>query len=406
VSTTAQKIDLWSPASFGHGHPAEQYRWLRDNAPVYWHEEPGARGFWAVTRYDLVRQASVDFDTYSNSFGMTLWDITDEELPFLRQMMMFMDPPEHTAHRSLVSREFLPRAAARWTDIIAAQAADIIDSVRQRGECDLVTDVAGKLPSYVISQLLGIPREDGVRLYGWTETMHASPDAVTEQQRNEATQAMLGYCAEVHAAKLASPGDDLASKLAHAEVDGQRLEAGRYGLFILLLINAGGDTVRNLLGGGVLTLLSRPEQLARLRQELDTLLPLAVEELLRYQSPLIHMRRTALRDTTLGDQRVNEGDKVVLFYGAANRDERVFADPEEFTVDRKDNPHLAFGGHGPHYCLGSHFARIQATAMLREIVTQLPGLALSGEPAWLASSMISGPTHVPVTFTPTARQQA
>jgi len=406
MSSTVQKIDLWNPGSFDHGHPADQYRWLRDNAPVYWHDEPGARGFWAVTRYDLVKQASVDHETYSNSFGMTLWDISDEELPFLRQMMMFMDPPEHTAHRTLVSREFLPRAASAWKDVIAAQAAEIVDGVREKGSCDLVADVVGKLPSYVIAELLGIPREDGVRLYQWTETMHASPDAVTDEQRNAATQAMLGYCAEVHAAKLASPGDDLATKLALAEVDGQRLDPGRYGLFLLLLINAGGDTVRNLLGGGILTLLGREQALERLRAELGTLLPLTVEELLRYQSPLIHMRRTALQDTVLGEAQIAAGDKVVLFYGAANRDERVFADPEEFMVDRRDNPHLAFGGHGPHYCLGSHFARIQATAMLREIVTQLPGLTLAGEPAWLASSMISGPSRVPVTFAPSVRQAA
>jgi cytochrome P450 len=406
VSSTASKIDLWSSASFTQGHPAGQYHWLRDNAPVYWHEEPGGPGFWAVTRYDLVRQASVDHETYSSSYGMTLYDIPPEELPFIRQMMMFMDPPEHTAHRALVSRQFMPRQAATWKDTIAEQAADIVDAVRDQGKADLVTEVIGKLPSYVVAQLLGVPREDGVRLYELTEIMHASPDEVTDEQRGAARLEMLQYCAQLRETKLDSPGSDLASQLALAEVDGKRLEPSRYGLFILLLINAGGDTVRNLLGGGVLTLLARPQTLARLRAELDNLLPLAVEEMLRYQSPVVHMRRTALHDAVLGGQRIAEGDKVVLFYGAANRDERVFADPEEFVVDRKDNPHLAFGGHGPHYCLGSHFARLQITAMLREILTQLPDLALAGEPVWLASNFISGPSHLPVTFTPGARRAA
>jgi cytochrome P450 len=404
MSPTAQKIDLWSSASFAHGHPAGQYRWLRDNAPVYWHDEPGGRGFWVVTRYDLVREASVDHETYSNAFGMTLYDVPDEDLPGLRGMMMFMDPPAHTAHRGLVSRQFLPRAAATWKDSITQQAAAIVDGVRQRGSCDLVTDVIGHLPSSVIAELLGIPRAEGVRLYELTETMHAAADEVTDEVRYGATGEMMQYCAALHQAKLANPGDDLASRLALAEVDGARLGPDSYGLFILLLINAGGDTVRNLLGGGVLTLLRRPQELARLRAGLDTLLAPAVEELLRYQSPVVHMRRTAARDAVLGGEQIAAGDKVLLFYGAANRDERVFDDPEEFIVDRKDNPHIAFGAHGPHYCLGSHFARLQIAAMLSEILTELPGLALDGGPTWLASNFISGPSHLPVTFTPAARQ--
>ena len=256
MSSTAQKIDLWSSASFAQGHPAEQYRWLRDNAPVYWHDEPGGRGFWVVTRYDLVKDVSVDHDTYSNNFGMTLYDVPDEDLPSLRQMMMFMDPPEHTALRGLVSRQFLPRQAGSWKATIVAQAAEIVDAVRERGECDLVTDVIGNLPSSVVAQLLGIPRAEGVRLYELTETMHASSDEVTDEVRYAATGEMMQYCLQLREAKLASPGTDLASQLALAEVDGKRLEPDGYGLFILLLVNAGGDTVRNLLGGGVLTLLS------------------------------------------------------------------------------------------------------------------------------------------------------
>jgi cytochrome P450 len=302
MPATAEKIDLWSSSSFAHGHPSGQYRWLRDNAPVYWHEEPGGPGFWVVTRYDLVKQASLDHETYSNRFGMTLYDVAPEELPFLRQMMMFMDPPEHSAHRMLVSRQFTPRQAATWTQTITDLASSIVGEVRERGECDLVTDVIGKLPSSVIAELLGVPRQDGIRLYQLTETMHASPDEVTDQERNAALSEMLEYCAGVRAAKLAEPGDDLASRLAHGEVDGKRLEPDRYGLFILLLINAGGDTVRNLLGGGIVSLLSRPSALATLRADLDGLLAPALEELLRFQSPVVHMRRTALRDTVLGEE--------------------------------------------------------------------------------------------------------
>jgi cytochrome P450 len=404
VTSTAPKIDLWSSASFAGGHPAEQYRWLRDNSPVHRHDEPaGGTGFWVVSRYDLVKQVSVDHTTYSNHYGMQMADAGEEQLAGMRLMMLFQDPPEHTAHRKLVSSQFLPRRAASWTDEIDRLAAEIVDEIRERGECDLVVDVIGKLPSYVIARLLGIPRPDGVRLYQVTEAMHAAPDAITDAERAAAINELLGYCIQVHAAKLADPGDDLASRIAHAELEGERMDPMRFAMFVVLLINAGGDTVRNMLGGGMVTLFDRPAALDRLRAELDTLLPTAAEELLRYQSPVVHMRRTALRDTVLGDREIREGDKVLLYYGAANRDERVFADPEELVLDRNPNPHLAFGGHGPHYCLGSHFARIEAVAMLRELLTQLPDLAPAGEPTWAESNFVCGPSHLPVTFTPTRR---
>lgn len=405
MTSTAPKIDLWSSASFAGGHPAEQYRWLRDNAPVHRHDEPGdGTGFWVVSRYDLVKQVSVDHATYSNHYGMQMADASEEQLAGMRLMMLFQDPPEHTAHRKLVSSQFLPRRSASWTDDITRQAQEIVDEVRERGECDLVVDVIGKLPSYVVAQLLGIPRADGVRLYQNTETMHAAQDAgLSDEARGAAITELIGYCAQLHADKLANPGEDLASRIAHAELDGRRMDPMRFAMFVVLLINAGGDTVRNMLGGGMITLFDRPAVLDRLRAELDTLLPTAVEELLRYQSPVVHMRRTALRDTVLGDREIREGDKVLLYYGAANRDDRVFADPEELVLDRNPNPHIAFGGHGPHYCLGSHFARIEAVAMLRELLTQLPDLAPAGETTWGASNFVCGPSHLPVGFTPSRR---
>ena len=173
-------------------------------------------------------------------------------------------------------------------------------------------------------------------------------------------------------------------------------------MFILLLINAGEDTVRNLTGGGVITLLQHPDQLAQLRND-PSLMPKAVEELVRYQSPVIYQRRTATADTTIGDTSIKKGDKVVLYYGAANRDPDLIARPEEFIIDRDPNPHMGFGGGGPHFCLGAHIARMQIGAILSRIVTRLPDLKLAGEPTWLASNFISGPTTVPLTFTPTAK---
>jgi cytochrome P450 len=214
---------------------------------------------------------------------------------------------------------------------------------------------------------------------------------------------MMQFCSALHAAKLADPDDTLASRLAHAELDGQRIDVVDFNLFILLLINGGGDTVRNCVGGAVLALLADPDAQAYFRSNTAALKSTATEEFLRYQSPAIFQRRTATQDTQLGGIDIAEGDKVLLYFGAANRDPALFTDPDALMLDRDPNPQMAFGGHGPHYCLGAHFARLEIGAMMGRLVTRLPDLQLAGAPTWLASNFISGPTYVPVTFTPTPR---
>jgi cytochrome P450 len=404
VSTTTKvDIDLWSSASFADGHPVEQYHWLQDNAPVYWHDEPGGRGFWAVTNAALVREASRAPELFANRDGMTMYDLDEASLVRMRRMIMFMDPPEHTRWRKLVNNEFTPRGAERWAPFIDALAEDIIDEVSEAGECELMTQVAGLLPSYVVAELLGVPRSDGVHLYELTEVMHSALDAVTGEQRQQAQAEMMAFTGALHAAKLADPDDTLASRLAHAELDGQRIDVVDFSLFILLLINGGGDTVRNCVGGAVLALLENPAALAGFRADATELKSTATEEFLRFQSPAIFQRRTATQDTQLGGVDIAEGDKVLLYFGAANRDPALFPDPDELVLDRNPNPQMAFGGHGPHYCLGAHFARLEIGAMMGRLVTRLPDLRLAGEPTWLASNFISGPTYVPLTFTPTPR---
>ena len=214
---------------------------------------------------------------------------------------------------------------------------------------------------------------------------------------------MFNYANGVWQARRAEPSDDLADIIAHATVDGRELDVIDFNLFFLLLIDAGGDTTRNLLGGGLLALFEHPGERARLVADLDGLLPTAVEEMLRWVSPVIHMRRRATRPVTLHGVDIAEGDKVVMYYGAANRDERVFVDADRFDVGRRPNEHLAFGGGGPHFCLGAHLARVEVQAMLREVLTRLHGLELAGPVEWLPSNFISGPKHLPVRFTPGAR---
>ena len=313
-------------------------------------------------------------------------------------MMLTMDPPQHDRFKLLVSRGFTPRKAQALTERVEQLARDIVDDVIGAGACDFVHDIAGRLPSGLIAELLGISRSDGERLYELTETMHTFDPSVTPQMRSAATKEMLQFASDVAEQKRRQPGDDIASILVQAEVDGDRLTEAEIQWFFLLLVNAGGDTTRNLVAAGMQLLFEHPDERARLSADLDGLVPTAVEEMLRYTTPIVSFRRTAMDDTTIGERAIRAGDKVVMFYGSANRDEDVFADPDRFDVGRSPNPHVAFGGGGPHLCLGMHVARIEIAAMLREVLTRLPNLAPAGDPVILSSTLIAGIREMPVTL--------
>lgn len=399
------RIDLISPESFRDGHPWQQYAWLRANAPVHRHPEAGTDGFWAVTKLEDVRTISRQPRLYSSAAkGPMVGDPPEELLAPNRQMMLFMDPPDHDRFKLLVSRGFTPKNAQLLSGRIAELSAEIVDDVIERGECDLVADVAGRLPSGLIAELLGIPRTDGERLYELTEIMHTTDDSVhPQEERMMAVLEMLTYANEVVVRKRAEPGDDIATALVHAEIDGDRLTDGELQFFFLLLVNAGGDTTRNLVAAGMQLLFDHPDERARLTADLDGLLPSAVEEMLRYTSPVANFQRTVMEDTTLRGVDLKAGERVVMFYGAANRDEDVFAEADTFDIGRTPNPHVAFGAGGPHLCLGLHVARIEIAAMFRELLTRIPDLAPAGPPERLASSFIAGVKRMPVEFTPSAR---
>jgi cytochrome P450 len=387
-------IDLVSPSSFAQGHPAVQYAWLRDNDPVHWHEEPDGPGFWTVTRHEDVKTVGRNAGLFSSRPTIMIDDRNATDLDD-HTMMLTMDPPRHTQYRKLVSPRFLRRAAGRMRPGIERLAAEIVDGVADRDDFDLVEDVAGLLPSYVIAEMLGIPYQDGVELYRLTETLHADPASQPDGAGMAAVVEMFNYANGVWNEKRAHPGDDLASALVTADVDGRRLDEIDFNLFFLLLIDAGGDTTRNLVAGGMDALLTHPDERERLTADLG-LLPTAIEEMLRWTSPVIYMRRTATTDTDLGGRRIQAGQKVVMYYGAANRDPRAFDEPERFDITRMPNDHLAFGGGGPHFCLGSHVARVEIDAMFRQLLTRLPDLQKIGETEWLPSTFISGPKHIRV----------
>lgn len=397
------KIDLISAESFLDGHPWDQYAWLRANAPVYRHPDAGGAGFfWALTRYEDVRSVSRHHQLFSSyERGVMVGEPSDEELLAQRLMMLNMDPPQHERYRRLVSRGFTPRQAQLMKDRIETLAREIVDDVAMKGECDLVADAAGRLPSGLIAELMGIPRSDGERLYELTEIMHTTdPSVVTPERQMEAVGEMLMYAAGVAAEKRSRPADDIASTLVQASVDGDSLTDDEFQWFFLLLVNAGGDTTRNLVTSGMQLLFEHPKERERLAGNLDGLLGTAVEEMLRYTSPVSHFRRTAMADTDIRGQEIAAGDKVVIFYGAANRDEEVFIDPDSFDVGRDPNPHLAFGGGGAHLCLGMHVARVEIAALVRELLSRLPDLSPAGDAQRLSSSFIVGYHSMPVRFTP------
>jgi len=394
------QIDLLSADTFRNGHPHAQYDWLRENDPVHWHAEPDGPGFWVLTTWEDVAGSGRQPDLFSSEPTIMIPDPDAGSIQprdSRHKMMLMMDPPQHTQFRRLISREFTRGPAAALRSRIRELAGQIIDEVIARGECDFVSDVAGELPSYVIADLMGIPLQDGRKLYTLTEILHSAPEALEPGAQLKAGMEMFAYAEQVYKQKLAHPTTDLASQIVQAELDGERLDLIDFQLFFMLLIDAGGDTTRNLVAGGLYELLKNPDTMAALRGDLS-FVPQARDEMLRVVSPVIYMRRTATRDTGLRGKKIRAGDKVVRYFGAANHDPKQFSDPARFDITRKSNAQIAFGT-GTHVCLGQHIARVEIDCMLGEVLTRLKDITLAKPPEWLASNFISGIRAMPISFT-------
>jgi cytochrome P450 len=397
-------IDLLGTESFAHGHPLAQYKWLRENKPVFWHEEPNGPGFWAVTRYQDVWDVDRNFQAFSSEPTIMIQDPLAGAPATIGgyKMMLMMDPPQHTAYRRLIRDAFTVGSATDKTPWMQQLARQIVNDVIERGECDFVNEVAGEMPSFVIAGLMGLPLSDGRELYKLTEIIHSAPESLPEGAGTQAVMKMFEYGSKVIAEKRARPGDDLASKLLAAEVDGKRLEDMEFLLFFLLLVDAGGDTTRNLLSAGFLAMMDNPDQLAWLKADPASRLNAAREELLRFTTPVIYMRRTARKDIEVAGETIKDGDKVVMYFGSANRDPAKFDQPDKLNLQRTPNEHIAFGT-GAHACLGQHIARIEIDAIITEVLARMEKMELAGEPEWLPSNFISGPKAMPVRFKPGKR---
>jgi cholest-4-en-3-one 26-monooxygenase len=397
-------LALHDPATYDGGFPYEVFRELRDERPVSLQEHPRwERGYWAITRHEDVQRVSRDSATFRNAPHPFLEATADEDQSGSSALLISLDAPDHSKMRKLINRGFTPRRVADLADRVHSRVDSIVDSLEDRTEADLVTDVAVWLPLHVIADLVGVPEEDRRQVFEWTETTFGFDPAVTAAERQEAAMAMYAYADGMCEARRSEPRDDLMSVLLAAEVDGERLTQLQIDLFFLLLQNAGSETTRNLITSGTLALLDNPGQLERLRSDPE-LLPVAIEELLRYVTPVVQFCRTAVADTEVGGQSIAAGDRVALFYASANRDERAFKEPDSVDIARQPNDHVAFGAGGPHFCLGASLARLEARAMFEAILTRFEGLEV--DPAVdvealprVHSNLIDGFAHLPVRWT-------
>jgi len=396
-------IDL-SPEAFAAGVPHDAFARLRAEAPVVWHANGDGTGFWVVTRYRDVMAVSLEPKTFSSAQGTLMRDFPGEEREAILTQMINMDAPRHTRFRRLVNLGFSPKMTNRLVSHIRELATRIIDGVAARGECDFVTEVAAELPLQVIAEMMGIPLADRHLVFDWSNKMISfdDPEYQTSSDVGKiAAMEMYAYANELAVERRRCPHEDLVSVLMSAEVDGEKLTEVEFDSFFLLLAVAGNETTRNLISGGMLALLEHPAEWARLLAN-AALLPTAIEEMLRWVTPVMYFRRTATRDTELRGQAIREGDKVTIWYVAANRDEEVFRHADRFDVVREPNEHLGFGiGH--HFCLGANLARLEIQIMFEELLRRLPDLALAGPVERLRSNFINGLKRMPVRFTPERR---
>ncbi|MGZ8751764.1 MAG: cytochrome P450 [Acidimicrobiia bacterium] len=400
-------LDLTDPDSFVGGPPHDFYTYLRNEAPVYWHPsttllEPG---FWVLTRYADIIATERDVATFSSAAHGALME--SQEGSGSELMMLNQDPPQHTRLRNLVARGFTPKVIKSMEPHIAAAASTIVDRVGSSDEpVDFVVDFAAELPLVVIAELLGIPYDDRHKVFDWSNRLVGANDpeySDTPERGQVAAMELYAYAQSLADARRARPLDDIVTTLVTAELEGEKLSDIEFNVFVLLLAVAGNETTRNLISGGMLTLMHTPDERDRLVADLDGLLPTAVDEMLRWVSPVQYFRRTAIQPGEIRGVEIATGDAVTMWYPAANRDEEVFPEPQRFDVGRSPNAHIAFGGRGPHYCLGASLAKMEIEVMFREILTRLPDMRPAGEVERLRSTLISGIKHMPVTYTPERR---
>jgi cytochrome P450 len=407
------QIDLSDPTFWVR--PLEEregaFQTLRRERPISFHEErqfgplPKGPGYWALTRHADILEVSRTPEVFCSGKGSNIGDLPPAFNEFFGSMIN-MDDPRHGRLRRIVSRGFTPRMIARAEAQVRIAARRVVDDVIERGGCDFVVDLAARLPLWIICDMMGIPESQHEFVFDRTNMILGAGDPEYVSDPTQIVPRLLQSGSEL--AKLVqdlgqfrkkTPTDDLTSALVNAELEGEKLDDADLGSFFVLLVVAGNETTRNAISHGLVALCQHPAERKLWQSDFHAVAPTAVDEIVRWATPVIHFRRTATRDTELSGQKIRAGEKVVMFYNSGNRDESVFPDPYRFDVRRNPNPHVGFGGPGPHHCLGAHLARREITLMFEELFTRLPDIHVTGPGDRLMSNFIHGIKHLPCAWT-------
>ena len=398
-------FDFTDPDLYVSRMPVAEFAELRRTAPVWWNAQPRGtsgfddEGYWVVSKHADVLEVSRNSEVYSSEEKTAIirhaQTVTGESLGMQRLIMLNIDPPQHTKLRGIVSRGFTPRAIASLREALTARAERIVQTAVADGTGDFVTDVAAELPLQAIAELLGIPQEDRGKIFAWSNEMIGYDDPEYGGDSQAAAAELVGYAMTMAEDRRGCPRDDIVTKLVNAQLDGGMLSSDEFGFFVILLAVAGNETTRNAISHGMLAFLEHPDQWELYRAGRPQT---AVDEIVRWATPVTVFQRTAMADATLGGQQIKAGERVGLFYRSANFDEDVFDAPERFDVMRDPNPQLGFGGTGTHYCLGVNLARLEIELMFNAIADGMPGITLAGQPERLRSGWLNGMKSLPVTY--------
>lgn len=396
-------VDLTDLSYFQDGPPHELFARMRTEASPHWNaltdaDEPG---FWSFTKFDDIQAISGNPELFSSARGGVFFTATMGATPVevLREVILGMDPPRHTHQRGVVQAVFTPRMIRQMEAEVRATVTALIDRVIAKGACDFVDDIAVELPLIVIADMLGVVQEDRRQLFAWTNKLSHAAATGDTQLGLGALMEIGGYLTGLTAERKANPGDDLLSRMLVAEVDGQRLSEAEITFFFGILMFAGNDTTRNTASGGMRALIENPAERQKLIDDPE-LIPGAVEEMLRWVNPVMYFTRTVTADTVVGGHALKEGERVCMWYGAGSRDPEKNDNPETFNVSRGKPPHQAFGGGGPHFCLGNQLARLELRVLFEELIRRIPDMQIAGPVTRLVSSFSNELTSMPVTFTP------
>jgi cholest-4-en-3-one 26-monooxygenase len=400
----APGFDLTDPDLYANRVPQEEFAELRRAAPVWWNPQQSDMGFnddgfWAVTRHQDVIAVSRDSETFSSYENGAIIRFpsgnTRDQVELQRVIMLNIDPPHHTKIRGIVSRGFTPRAINGLREVLNERARKIVAAALEQGTGDFVTDVACELPLQAIAELIGVPQEDRHKLFTWSNDMVGYDDPDYTGDGETAAAEILGYSMLMAEDRRGCPREDIVTKLVHAQVDGDELTSDEFGFFVILLAVAGNETTRNAISHGMLAFLDNPDQWELFKARRPET---AVDEIVRWATPVTSFQRTATRDVELGGQLIRKGQRVGIFYRSANFDDEVFENPEQFDILRSPNPHVGFGGTGAHYCLGANLARLEIDLMFNAIADALPDMTRTGDPQRLRSGWLNGIKRLPVSY--------